>query len=395
MRVLFTTSPGVGHVFPTVRTAQAFQAAGHEVLYALGGHVAMAASAGMAVVDTAPGVDFSQIFRQFAGDRQQALLGAGDESDGRWVARLFARVSEVTVDATVAVVAQWKPDVVVHTPLQGAGRLIASQCGVPAVEHGIGLGLPSAFAELLRAEMRESYEKHGVGQEPPASAHLDVAPASMTRTMNDQPGDPTSGERVLRRSLRYVPYNGGGVLPDWLLQTPSRPRIALTLGTVLPAMGGLDRLSALLAAAAGVDAEFVLALGEVDTANLPAPPDNVRVCREWIPLGWLLRTCVGAVHHGGAGTTLTTLDAGIPQLLLPHGADQHINAEAVRARGAGHVVAPESINPGDLERLLTDTAARAVAAEVRSEMAAMPAPAAVVPRVVEFVEGRARLDQPR
>lgn len=48
--------PGLGHVFPTVRTAQAFQAAGHEVLYALGGYVEMTVTAGMAVVDTAPGV---------------------------------------------------------------------------------------------------------------------------------------------------------------------------------------------------------------------------------------------------------------------------------------------------------------------------------------------------
>src|SRR5262249_46529015 len=154
--------------------------------------------------------------------------------------------------------------------------------------------------------------------------------------------------------VRYVPYNGGGVLPDWLLRTPDRPRIAVTLGTVLPAMGGLGGLFALLAATAGIDAEFVLALGDVDTADLPAPPDNGRVGREWIPLGWLLRSCVGIVHHGGAGTTLTALDAGVPQLLLPHGADQHINAEAVRARGVGHVTDPASVEPGHLERLLTD-----------------------------------------
>lgn len=104
-----------------------------------------------------------------------------------------------------------------------------------------------------------------------------------------------------------------------MIKVPGRPRIGLTLGTVLPMMGGLGGLSALLDAAGKIDAEFVLALGKIDAAGLPAPPDNVRVCVEWIPLGWLLRTCVAAVHHGGAGTTLTTMDAGIPQLVLPHG----------------------------------------------------------------------------
>ena len=382
MRVLFTTSPGLGHVFPTVRTAQAFQAAGHEVLYALGGYVEMTATAGMAVVDTAPGVDFAEIFRRFVGKDLQLIVNSGD---ARTPAQLFARVSEVTVERTVAVAAEWKPDVVVHSPLQGAGQLVASYCGVPAVEHGIGLGPISMFGQALREEMRESYDRYGISREPPITARLEVAPASMIRATPE--ADVAAGPVW---PVRYVPYNGGGVLPDWLVEVPRRPRIALTLGTVLPMMGGLGGLSALLAAAGKIDAEFVLALGKMDAAKLPSPPDNVRVCVEWIPLGWLLRTCVAAVHHGGAGTTLTTLDAGIPQLVLPHGADQYINAEAVRARGVGHVSDPASVDTGTIERLLTDTAARAAATEVRAEMAATPAPSDVIPRVVDLVQHRAR-----
>ncbi len=282
----------------------------------------------------------------------------------------------MTVDAAVAVATEWKPDVVVHTPLQGAGRLVASHCGVPAVEHGIGFGSTNVFAGLLRDEMRESYDKYRITEEPPATAALEVAPASMTAT-----------EPRLGWPMRYVPYNGGGVLPDWLLPQPARPRIAVTLGTVLPAMGGLGGLSALLDAAATIDAEFVLALGEADIASLPTPPGNVRLCLEWIPLRWLLRTCAGAVHHGGAGTTLTTLDAGIPQLVLPHGADQYINAGAVQARGVGHITSPASIGPSDLERLLTETTTRTAAAQVRSEMAATPAPAELISRIAKLVDG--------
>lgn len=378
MRVLFTTSPGLGHVYPTVRTAQALQAAGHEVLYAMGGHVGMVAAAGMAVVDTAPGVDFAAIFRGFVGERQQTFTEVVDE---RFPARLFARVSEVTVEGTVEVARQWRPDVVVHTPLQGAGRLVASLLGVPAVEHGIGLGSSSAFPGLLREEMRASYERFGVPGEPPSTTTITVAPASVARDLG-----PSDGQRPAWR-MRYVPYNAGGVLPDWLLRPPDRPRIALTLGTVLPRMGGLAALPALLSAAGQVDAEFVLALGETDPSGLPSAPDNVRVCTSWIPLGWLLRTCVGAVHHGGAGSTLTTLDAGIPQLVLPHGADQHINAEAVRARGVGQVGHPESVGAADLERLRTDSAAATAAAEVRAEMAATPTPADVVPGLLDSLTG--------
>ncbi|WP_173154149.1 nucleotide disphospho-sugar-binding domain-containing protein [Phytohabitans suffuscus] len=35
-------------------------------------------------------------------------------------------------------------------------------------------------------------------------------------------------------SMRYVPYNAGGDLPDWLWQPPRRPRVLVTMGTVVP-----------------------------------------------------------------------------------------------------------------------------------------------------------------
>jgi UDP:flavonoid glycosyltransferase YjiC (YdhE family) len=377
VRVLFTTSPGIGHVFPTIPIAHALRAAGHEVLYALGGNVAMAAGAGMPVADTAPDVDFVPIFREFGSIQQQSRnqqqIGIQDDDNARLqrVARLFARVSEVTVDATVEVAGAWQPDLVVYSPLQGAGPLVAAKLGVPAVAHGLGFASVTALGDTLRDELSDSYDKHGV-RELPTTAALSVAPPSMLGSGGENDAWP----------MRYVPYNGGGVLPDWVLSQPDRPRIAVTLGTAVPHMSGVNGLAPLLAAAGAADVEVVLALGEVDAAGLSDIPDNVRLCQEWIPLGALLRTCVGAIHHGGAGTTLTTLDAGIPQLVVPHGADQHINAGAVRARGAGDTAELPTMTPKDFDRLLTDEAMRTAATEVRAEMTTMPAPSELVPRLV-------------
>ncbi len=36
--------------------------------------------------------------------------------------------------------------------------------------------------------------------------------------------------------MRYLPYNGGGIVPVELLRPAGRPRVAVTLGTVLTEM---------------------------------------------------------------------------------------------------------------------------------------------------------------
>ena len=82
-----------------------------------------------------------------------------------------------------------------------------------------------------------------------------------------------------------------------------------------------------------LDAEFVLALGDADPSSLGELPDNVRAAG-WVPLSALLPTCAALVHHGGAGSTLTAIDAGVTQLVLPHGADQYMNADAWRGAGS-------------------------------------------------------------
>jgi calicheamicin 3'-O-methyl-rhamnosyltransferase len=96
----------------------------------------------------------------------------------------------------------------------------------------------------------------------------------------------------------------------------------------------------------------------------------------YIPQALVLPRCDALVAHAGAGTMLGALAAGVPQLLLPHGAEQHLNAEACRRAGAALVVAPEELTAGvvraGLERVLEEPAFAAAAARLRDEIAAMP-----------------------
>jgi len=216
------------------------------------------------------------------------------------------------------------------------------------------------------------FRRFGLDAIPKPDVHIDVAPPSFKQPEG--------------WSMRYVPYNGGGQLPGWLTARPERARIAVTLGTVAPMMTGLGPVERIAAAAEKIDAEFVLALGSVDASGLDLP-DNVRSVG-YVPLGPLLATSTAVIHHGGAGTTLTALDAGVPQIVVPQGADGPINAAAVAAAGCGFDVATDALDGPVIERLLAEESLRVEAARVRAEMHAMPSPAVVAERLTKYFGGQ-------
>src|SRR5262249_28546219 len=131
-----------------------------------------------------------------------------------------------------------------------------------------------------------------------------------------------------RIELRPVPYADPGAPPTW--DSDRRPLIYLTLGT-----GPL--LATAIAALAALDVRVLVAAGRVPVEAVGPVPDNVRV-RSWVPQAQLLPRVAAVVHHGGSGTTLGALSVGVPQLILPQGADQFANAQALRAAGAAVIL---------------------------------------------------------
>jgi UDP:flavonoid glycosyltransferase YjiC (YdhE family) len=138
--------------------------------------------------------------------------------------------------------------------------------------------------------------------------------------------------------------------------------------------GGGDPTGAIIAAAPTVDADIVLVR---PPGRLPRLPENVRTVGR-VPLDRVLPYATACVHHGGAGSVLGALAAGVPQLVVPGPGDRRHNAEVVTGRGAGLAVAARAVTPDVLTRLVTDAALRTAAGEVRAEMAAMPPPSDVV-----------------
>jgi MGT family glycosyltransferase len=231
----------------------------------------------------------------------------------------------------------------------------------------------------------------GIGLEPPTKnaeapgrPHLDICSPSL------QDKDFLATED--RIELRPVPYSAPAALPAlpaWGSQRSSRPLIYLTLGT---AFGTPELLTTAIEGLATLDARVVVAAGRVRLVQLGDLPDNVTV-QAWVPQAELLPHVDVVVHHGDSGTTRGALTVGAPQLILPQGADQFANADAVSAAGAGLRLLPDELSADaiaeHIRKLLPhhgNAGHRDAARTIAEEIARMPSPDDVARHLLEYAE---------
>ncbi|GAA3990596.1 DUF1205 domain-containing protein [Thermobifida alba] len=372
MKVLFTPSPGLGHLFPTVPLAQALRAAGHEVRYATGGLSLAAAEAGFNTVDATPGLDYAEVFMPEGIDGDRPVFS--HDPAGAELARLFGRVSDFMVDGIVRAAREWRPDLVVSPVLQGGGPCAAETLGVPWIELPLG---PEDSAPGMATDVRAAMSR-AEGAPPAPAARVSTLPPSLAEALD------TDKRPRGAWPMRFLPHNGTMALPEWLSRPSDSPRIVVTLGSIEAMFDGIAVLAPLLSEAGRTDAEFVVTLGGGDPELLGELPGNVRLV-EWIPLDALLATASAIIHHGGTGTMLTALACGVPQCVIPQGSYQRIAADAVEKAGVGVSAAPDSVGEVQFARLLEEDLRRRVR-EVRAEMLAMPTPSDVAARVTALIE---------
>lgn len=369
MRVLVVSAPLPGHLLPMLPLADALWNSGHEVLVASGGDALAAGTGNLPAIDVARNVRFGRIAAAamvaHPVTARAELAGRGGE---RGVRSVFGPVNEELADALVTVVAQWRPDVVVHEPLAASGALAAARHDVPAVllENNLFPGRELVDATLGARTMQRALWRHGMSGLPDPAVTLTIAPASLVGRRTGLPMRPGEPDREPEPDA----------LPGWLRAPSEQPRVLVTRTTVSGpgrgAGGRGDPQPAAVRAADGLDCELVLVR---PTARMTRKlPPGVRGVG-WVPLPDVLPGCAAVVHHGGAGTVLAALTAGIPQLAVPGAGDRRHNAELVAARGAG-LAGP--VTPDALQRLVHDGELAATARAVRSEIEAMPPPQARV-----------------
>jgi enterobactin C-glucosyltransferase len=366
-KVLFVTPPGYGHLFPIVPLVWALRAAGHDVLVATCGvSVSAATRAGLPVVNVAVGTDLPALYAKHRETFRDSVARPDESRDV--TPQIFVDTCDVMADGVVRVARDWRADIIVHTPDAAAALIASASLSTPAVFLGIGLHYtPETMTRTLYTAVPHVCARWNLPRPAAPVAWIDTTPPSL------------NGGRQAAWPMRSVQYNGGVLVDASAVAAGAsrRPRVAVTMGTAVPFVHGVAPLRAIVEAAREVDATFLLAHGLPSSAALEPLPPNVQATN-WIGLDVLLPTCCAAVHHGGAGTTMAVLGAGLPQLVIPQGSDQFANADALRRRGVALVKDAAGLDAGAMMSLLDNRALAESAIQVRAEMAAMPPPADVV-----------------
>jgi glycosyltransferase DesVII len=418
VRVLFATPTWHTHLFNLVPLAWALQTAGHEVRVACEPElVATVTQAGLTAVPIGSAEPIRDRARRALTDGSLPatdmgrLVGAVGEAptaplgwdDLVWLYEKVvvprARITNDTLfDGLVDVARWWRPQLVVWDQVALAGPVAAAAVRAAHVQVSITVGVHAQLrggflwakaqqpadrrTDPLAQWLGSWTEKFGYPySEALVNGHatIDPFPASLQLL---------TGRRCL--PMRYVPYNSAAVVPGWLAEDPGVPRVVMTMGL---SMDGWEELQAMtieqvqdaLDAVADLDIELILTLPPAFRDQLARIPGNTRVVA-FTPLSEVLPACSALIHHGGTGTFLNALLAGVPQLLICKGAPDVVQRRAyLDATGAGLSIAPdEATGPrirAALQRLLGDPAFRAGGARIRAEMLRQPPPNDLIPEL--------------
>jgi UDP:flavonoid glycosyltransferase YjiC (YdhE family) len=344
VRVLFSSTRGAGHFNPLVPFARAFERAGHEVMCA--GPPDLAGP-----VDGA-GFEFWQ-FDPPPEDELGVVWGRvpelpPEEANEVVIGEIFGRLnSTASLPGLRAACEEWRPDAVVRDPNEYGSAVAAELHGIPharvaiglASSEELGLGIAAGAIDAIR-------QAEGLPPDPGAevlrrSPYLSVFPQTL-----DEGAQPDTHR--LRDPAWGEP---SGELPDWWPGRDDDPLVYVTFGSVAGSFSqALPVYDVAMRAVAELPVKVLLTVGrDLDLDALPNSPDNVRIER-WVPQQDVLGHAAAAVVHGGSGSTLGAIAAGVPLVVIPLFADQPQNARRVAEVGAGLAVEP---NRDDLDATVT------------------------------------------
>jgi UDP:flavonoid glycosyltransferase YjiC (YdhE family) len=374
MRVLLATPAGLGHIHPMVPLARAIVARGHDVLWAAPADgVDRVERTGIRAVATgAAGLTHpADVRRRYP--ELDALPPA--EMPDVMFAKMFGAIAAPSMLADLVPMAlEWRPELVVADAAEFAGHIVAAELGVPSVTKGFGPLLPSGG---WRPPARR-WRTYGVrGDWNPGRTGVPTTPCTSTSTRpSSSPGRRPTSPAV---SCCVPSATTGGSWTSTPLPLPDArsdaPLVYVTMGTVFndPAplrvvLGALDEL----------DVRALVTVGpRADPAIVGSQPAHVRVER-YVPQTLVLPHCDVVVSHAGSGTVLATLTLGLPQLCLPQGADQFLNAAAVSSSGAGISLMPDEVAADAIRdaiaRLLGNASFRDASGRTSASIASMPSP---------------------
>jgi UDP:flavonoid glycosyltransferase YjiC (YdhE family) len=369
VKVVLAALPAFGHVYPLVPLALAFERAGAAVVFATGAEFTSRLPA-----RTVSGAEDSWSFSDATSEIERRIGQPGGVAPVEGLGRtLFVELCAPHVlHVMTAMLDRERPDLVVFEQTNVGAAMAAHATGVRAVCLAIvGWGrqwstIYEAVAAMVRAAGADALAEVLIDPHPTFLADVGATPPFPTLAM------------------RPTPWSPDAMVPSWLLGPRRAPRAYLTMGTVF---GNVDLLRSAALEIAGSGCEVLVASGPgIDPGALGVLPAAVHVEQE-VPQAHLLPYVDLVVHHGGTGTVIGSLASGLPQIVMPQGADQFWNAEHLAAEGACRIVAPGA-PPGSIAAAvsaLTQEQApeRAAARRLGGVIAAMPSPDVVARQLVD------------
>ena len=354
MRVLFLSAQMPGHLDwgGYLRTAAEISRRGHETIWASAGGVQnLVHGAGVRFhtlshtgwrwppppplsADAAPDADSMRLLKQ-----RRAL--------DQWldVERVSLAVKEI-VDLGHA----FRPDLIVSEMFVAAAGLAAELLDAPLAVAGWPAPAPASergdpMVALARARLQELLARFNLSgrnwtEEGP--------PALLSPELHLTYWSPSWFAGVpMRPQTRHVGGTAPASPPDPPADLPSpedAPWALITLGTsfnrdpnfFIAAAHAATRMGCLPLVVFGSD----LATPWVQN-TLPRLPEAA-VARTRVYFAAVLPYTAAAIHHGGAGTTHALVIHGVPQIVVPHAADQTRQARGVTRTGVGLHILPKN-----------------------------------------------------
>lgn len=395
-RLLFLPYPAYGHMMPVLPLVAELAARGHEVV-------------------CFANEDFQQRLRDVGAearlyDPPLSTDPPPEVADAGENARAPLRLLDASTGVLPSIescFAGGPPDAVVYdTTLWLTGRLLAARWGRPTVQ------ISPTFVSNEHFSLVETGQDY-TGRIDPAHPAVVQFGIRLTEVVvgSGLPEDRQT-ELFLGReefTVAFVPKRfqfAGDTFDDrFAFVGPTRAAAAPTDGAWRPPAGGAPVLLISLGTTVNTSPDFfrdcveafgdlpwhtVIALGSrIDPATLGELPPNVEVHR-WIPIGEVLAHASVFVCQSGMGSIMESLYAGVPMVVVPHHAEQHVNARRLTELGLARVLQPAEASPQALRDAVAEVAADAGLRERAMDMRRDVHAAGGAPRAADVIEERLR-----
>jgi UDP:flavonoid glycosyltransferase YjiC (YdhE family) len=386
MRILFVTSPGVGHVQPVMGLALAARNRGHEIAWATSGDLAPLLEA-QSIHVFAVGAPFAKYRTEYRTRWPEALQLKGRQTAAHAFPRLFGNViANDMLPGLERTIVEWKPNLVVNETGAVATPLAARKFGIPHLTHAFGLPIPASVMHEVGNEFAAAWRIKGYDTPEFAGLYDFGAVEISAPSLLAACPNPVLAKKVFTQRPSSVTSAPSDRLSESLSEflnsrasiRAQRPIVYVTFGTLYN--NNNASFTSVLNVAPKINATFVVTTGYGGSAHCDAYRKNATSGNLWIgeyvPQDLLLPLCDIVVSHAGSGTLTGAMSHGLPQLCLPQGADQFRNADALAACAAGLTLEPEDQSEltiaNSIERLIRDPLFRKNAHRLRKEIDAMP-----------------------